>query len=133
MNFLNENTHNIILAAAILMILIILLAVWRNFSPRVAGGRRGQRLGISEYYNVDRDRRLVLVRRDNVEHLILIGGPQDLVIEGGIGPFHTPSNQAGSGNSPPLPAATAVGTAKLAPRPPAFVEKVQPRRGEREL
>ena len=29
-------------------------------------------------------RRLVLVRRDNVEHLVLIGGPQDVVIEPGI-------------------------------------------------
>ena len=47
-------------------------------------GRRGQRLGISEYHEIDKSRRLVLVRRDNVEHLILIGGAQDLVIEPGI-------------------------------------------------
>jgi hypothetical protein len=34
--------------------------------------------------NVDARRRLVLIRRDNVEHLILIGGPTDVVIEPGI-------------------------------------------------
>jgi hypothetical protein len=33
---------------------------------------------------VDTRRRLVLVRRDNVEHLILIGGPSDVVVEQNI-------------------------------------------------
>ena len=42
------------------------------------------RLGISEYYEIDKTRRLILVRRDNVEHLVLIGGGQDVVIEPGI-------------------------------------------------
>lgn len=48
-------------------------------------GRRGSRLGISEYHELDKTRRLVLVRRDEVEHLLLIGGGQDIVVEGGIG------------------------------------------------
>nr|WP_236824042.1 flagellar biosynthetic protein FliO [Bartonella ancashensis] len=30
---------------------------------------------------VDRVRRLILVRRDDVEHLILIGGTTDIVVE----------------------------------------------------
>ena len=47
-------------------------------------GRKGQRLGISEYHEIDKTRRLVLVRRDETEHLVLIGGGQDLVIESGI-------------------------------------------------
>ena len=47
-------------------------------------GRKGQRLGISEYHEIDKTRRLVLVRRDETEHLILIGGAQDLVVESGI-------------------------------------------------
>jgi hypothetical protein len=33
---------------------------------------------------VDARRRLVLVRRDGIEHLIMIGGPTDIVIESGI-------------------------------------------------
>src|SRR5262249_31909838 len=60
-----------------------LLMIFRTFQGRV-GGRRGMRLGISEYYEIDKTRRLILVRRDNVEHLVLIGGSQDLVIEPGI-------------------------------------------------
>src|SRR5262249_61867671 len=33
---------------------------------------------------VDSRRRLVLIRRDNVEHLLLIGGPSDVVVEPNI-------------------------------------------------
>ena len=122
MEFLNQNMHNLVTAAVILLIVIILIAVWRKFSPRVSGGRRGQRLGVSEYYEVDKDRRLVIVRRDNVEHLILIGGPQDMVIEASIGGSQAPASQGsvmvGSDpSSPPL------GTARPAPRPSVFVEK----------
>jgi flagellar protein FliO/FliZ len=46
--------------------------------------RAEPRLGISEQAAVDSRRRLVLVRRDNVEHLIMTGGPVDVVIETGI-------------------------------------------------
>ena len=47
-------------------------------------GRRGSRLGIVEAAVVDRSRRLVLIRRDAVEHLVMIGGPQDVVVENNI-------------------------------------------------
>ncbi len=49
-----------------------------------AGGRKGRRLGIVETMSVDAKRRLVLVRRDATEHLILMGPGSDLVVEGGI-------------------------------------------------
>jgi hypothetical protein len=45
-----------------------------------------RRLDVVEQANVDGRRRLVLIRRDDVEHLILTGGPVDVVIETGIGP-----------------------------------------------
>lgn len=41
----------------------------------------GKRLSISEVMQVDGRRRLVLVRRDNTEHLILLGATTDTVIE----------------------------------------------------
>ena len=43
------------------------------------------RLAIMEQASVDRMRRLVLIRRDDVEHLIMTGGPVDVVIETNIG------------------------------------------------
>lgn len=55
-------------------------------SPMVAlfGVRPEKRLAVVEHASVDGRRRLVLVRRDNVEHLIMTGGPVDVVIETGI-------------------------------------------------
>src|SRR5262249_29129986 len=42
------------------------------------------RLGVIEQASVDARRKLVLIRRDAVEHLIMTGGPVDVVIETGI-------------------------------------------------
>lgn len=70
------------------VVLALLLFAWimvRAFGGKVRA-RKGTRLGISEYYEVDKSRCLVLVRRDDVEHLVLVGGNQDLVIEQGIRP-----------------------------------------------
>ncbi len=71
--------------AVLIIIAVLLLAVMvaRAIGGRVRG-RRGSRLGISEFREIDKQRRLVLVRRDGVEHLLLIGGNEDLVVETGI-------------------------------------------------
>ena len=84
MEFVTRNLEVFIAAAGVLAGLIIAMMVFGAFSRRMRG-RRGQRLGISEYHELDQTRRLVLIRRDETEHLILIGGVQDMVIETGIG------------------------------------------------
>jgi flagellar protein FliO/FliZ len=43
------------------------------------------RIEVVEHTSLDSKRRLVLIRRDDVEHLIMTGGPVDVVIETGIG------------------------------------------------
>ncbi|SFV29083.1 flagellar biosynthetic protein FliO [Hyphomicrobium facile] len=43
-----------------------------------------RRLDVVDQASVDSRRKLVLIRRDDVEHLVMIGGPVDLVIESGI-------------------------------------------------
>ncbi|MEE1657222.1 hypothetical protein VB618_13515 [Microvirga sp. CF3062] len=81
------------IAFAIILILLVLLGlvlrkVWggRLIMPGSdRGGRSRQpRLGIVDVYDLDRQRQLLLLRRDNVEHLLLIGGPNDVVIETNI-------------------------------------------------
>lgn len=48
---------------------------------------REKRLGVVEAASIDGRRRLILLRRDDVEHLIMTGGPVDVLIESGI---HSP-------------------------------------------
>jgi flagellar protein FliO/FliZ len=82
--------------AKFLLAFIVVLAVlgaagylMRRFSggALITSGPRGRqpRLSVIEASSVDGRRRLVLVRRDNVEHLLLIGGPTDIVVEPNIG------------------------------------------------
>ena len=62
-------------------------AVRRFGAGRLGGaGTRGRqpRLAVVDYASVDSRRRLILVRRDNIEHLVLIGGPTDVVVEANI-------------------------------------------------
>jgi flagellar protein FliO/FliZ len=56
-------------------------------------GRRSgdRRLSVSAVQPLDNRRRLVLVRRDGVEHLLLLGGPSDIVVETGIAPPARPA------------------------------------------
>src|SRR6202049_5199236 len=76
----------------ILTILLVLalvgLVAWllRQFSAArraLSGSARNRqpRLALLDHINVDARRKLVLIRRDHVEHLILIGGPTDVVVE----------------------------------------------------
>ena len=71
--------------AFIVLIFVLLFLKRRNSPLFIKGGKaREPRLLILDAAAVDPKRRLVLIRRDDVEHLIMIGGPTDIVIETGI-------------------------------------------------
>ncbi|WP_077961114.1 flagellar biosynthetic protein FliO [Ensifer adhaerens] len=86
----DNGSRFVIAAAAVAIGLVCLVAVlWimrnRPSSPFIRGGKNRQpRLAVLDAAAVDTRRRLVLVRRDDVEHLIMIGGPTDIVIESRI-------------------------------------------------
>jgi hypothetical protein len=76
-------------------IILVLVALFGLVLRKLTGGRlmmsgqdraraRQPRLGVVDIYDLDRQRQLVLLRRDNVEHLLLIGGLNDVVIETNI-------------------------------------------------
>jgi hypothetical protein len=117
MTALQPYMSSLLSAALILGGLILALMVYKILNRRI-GGSRGARLGVSEVHDIDKSRRLVLVRRDDVEHLIIIGGDHDLVIEQNIDTGLTrPRSIAPSISMPnnvqPLPV-------RPAPRPPVF-------------
>lgn len=76
--------------AFVFVLVLIGAAAWlvRRFGAmRLSNNTRGgrmPRLAVIDATAVDGRRRLVLVRRDNVEHLLMIGGPTDIVVEPNI-------------------------------------------------
>ncbi|CAD7045181.1 PepSY domain-containing protein [Pseudorhizobium endolithicum] len=85
-------------------------------SPFVRGGKNRQpRLQVLDAAAVDTRRRLVLVRRDDTEHLIMIGGPTDIVIESGISAERRSPLPATE--PPALPAEAPAVAPRAAPRP----------------
>ncbi|MBR0793617.1 flagellar biosynthetic protein FliO [Bradyrhizobium manausense] len=78
------------IVAFIVVLALIGVAAWlvRRFANTRLGAntQRGRmpRLAVIDAAAVDGRRRLVLVRRDNVEHLLMIGGPTDIVVEPNI-------------------------------------------------
>jgi hypothetical protein len=82
-----------------LLAFLAMSAIWlmrsyiNGVSPVAAlfGPRAERRLAVVEQASIDGRRRLLLVRRDDVEHLIMTGGPVDVVIETGIHEPHVPA------------------------------------------
>lgn len=114
--FLSEGSRAVQYVIAFVIILaLVLLFAW--VLRRLTGGRlllpgqdrtrsRQPRLGVVDIYDLDRQRQLVLLRRDNVEHLLLIGGPNDVVVETNI--IRVPGARLPSGSTEqPVPEAGA--------------------------
>ena len=111
------------------------LAFWllRRFGGRRLGSAatrgRQPRLGVIDQATVDGRRRLVLIRRDNVEHLLIVGGPTDVVVEQKIVRAAAPREAAPL--RPPaaadtLPRAVPLGEDSMWPLQPEPASKVEP-------
>lgn len=116
------------IVAFIVVLALIGVAAWlvRRFAGSRIGAntQRGRmpRLAVIDAAAVDGRRRLVLVRRDNVEHLLMIGGPTDIVVEPNIvraAPGRDQLPQRPSAAEPPrlAPMPDTGGWADEAPRP----------------
>lgn len=108
-------------ALVLLVIVLVIIKLVRNltFGTFVAGGRnRKTRLAVMDATAVDSHRRLVLVRRDDIEHLLLIGGPTDVVVERDIR-LSAPRRPAltGDGGHQPAPPAPRPRAPQPAPAP----------------
>lgn len=80
------------IVAGLVILLVFIIWLFRKIagrsSPHSAKSDEA-RLSITDSARVDESRYLVLVKRDDLEHLIMIGGPSDIVIETGIETRHT--------------------------------------------
>ena len=116
-----------LLAACGIAALIVLAIVYRlTFAHRlrVPGGRTRQpRLGLVDAFSLDGQRQLVLIRRDNIEHLVMIGGPNDVLVESQINRAVAPARESNLA-SPLLVPSTPVRRTEAAalPASPAVAE-----------
>jgi flagellar protein FliO/FliZ len=115
-------------------------AVRRFGTGRLGANSRGRqpRLAVIDHAAVDGRRRLILVRRDNVEHLLMIGGPTDVVVEPNIvravaAPRDVPAGRPTAGlealpRAIPLPDNGSNGSWPLQPEPvaPRPLPRVEP-------
>ena len=86
---MSSSTYTAFIALLVVLALIFGVA-WlaRKFGlgGRIATRSGRRRLAIVEVLPLDGKRRLVLLRRDDVEHLVLIGAHDDVVVETAIKP-----------------------------------------------
>ena len=117
------NYLTMIVALAIVVVLIV-LAVWLiklvGDASRTVGRGRNRRLMVVDTVAIDNKRQAVIVRRDETEHLIVIGGPNDLVVESGFSapPVHQAQRAPRRKPAEPL-TAPAVAPEPAAPARPA--------------
>ena len=117
------------LIAVIALVAIVFWVVRRmsrglNFSDGAQRGKRS-RLGVIDAFDIDRQRRLILLRRDNVEHLVMIGGPNDLLIEPTIRRGVAQAARGQAATAQPAPAAL-----PAAMQPREVPQPVGPRAGK---
>jgi flagellar protein FliO/FliZ len=78
----------VVFALIFVVALIVLIATLaRRFGLGYSGGSKSggeRRLNISEVLTLSPKHRLVLIKRDDTEHLLLLGANTDLVVEGNI-------------------------------------------------
>lgn len=78
-------TFAIAFVVVLVLIGVLAWAVRRFGATRLEAARSRQpRLAVVDSAAVDGRRKLVIVRRDNIEHLLMIGGPTDVLVEANI-------------------------------------------------
>src|SRR6516162_11855585 len=107
-------------------------AVRRFGSSRLDTSTRGRqpRLAVIDYASVDGRRRLILVRRDNVEHLLMVGGPSDVVVEPnivrGAAAAREPATPRPASAGDTLPRAVPLGEGNMWPLQPEPAPRLEP-------
>ena len=82
------------------LILLATLALRRFGWPSLAPAREGRRLQLVETLALDPKRRLILIRRDQVEHLVILAADGGTVVERAI-PVAAPVSPPPARDTPP--------------------------------
>jgi flagellar protein FliO/FliZ len=119
--------------AFVVVLLLIGAATWlvRRFGATrldAAARSRQPRLAVVDAAAVDGRRKLVIIRRDNVEHLLMIGGPTDVVVETNIVRAAVAGRDTAAGrNGHALPEPGPAPWPEPTPAPPPMAARAVPR------
>jgi len=105
-DLVGEGLAPIVWVAIVAVIVCGLAMAMIVLAKKAFGGRigtqfkgRAPRLAVMDVTRIDEKRKLVLVRRDEIEHLILIGGQNDVLLEGNILRVPAAARPHGDGNT----------------------------------
>ncbi len=108
LQFMNEDAAMGVQFLIALIAVLILFGIFVWFLRLITGTqykrssvRQDQRLAVLDRTSVDDSRSLLLVQRDGIEHLLMVGGPSDVVVESNInlsGPASSAENQPKPGH-----------------------------------
>jgi len=79
--------HSLLALVFVLGLIVILSFILKKYGGEKIFSRvkdKGGRLSVSDMLVIDGRRKLILVKRDDTEHLLLIGPEKEVIIESGI-------------------------------------------------
>ena len=112
----------VVLAALVLLAALVVLVGRRGRQHASHGTVPGHRLAVVDQVPIDETRRLVLIQRDDVQHLVILGGGGDFLVESGIGAARQPAVETHPVERPAAPVPPARPSAAI----PAAPEAVRP-------
>lgn len=113
-------------AGLVLLAILVIVIGRRARRHRGHGLVAGHRLAVIDQVQIDEHRRLVLIQRDDVQHLVVLGGGSDFLVESGIGagqvaveePRHVPREVAPQPVRRPVPQPAPAAPPVAEPRAP---------------
>lgn len=112
----------LVLAGLVLLAILVIAIGRRSRRSGTHGMAPGHRLAIIDQVQIDETRRLVLIQRDEVQHLVILGGGSDFLVESGIGARReavtAPAHSAPDIAEPRATETLTTGSTSSTPRPP---------------
>ncbi|MDQ0509407.1 hypothetical protein [Ancylobacter amanitiformis] len=118
----NSNSGLLLVAGGVLLLILLVVLLGRRKRRQAHTLAVGHRLAIVDQVPIDETRRLVLIQRDDIQHLVILGGGSDFLVESGIPTARThAAARIHDAAHPPAPA-----LAQPPAQPPAPIPAIAP-------
>ncbi|MBB3772851.1 hypothetical protein FHS55_003476 [Angulomicrobium tetraedrale] len=122
----NSNSGLLLVAGGVLLLILLVVLLGRRKRRQAHTLAVGHRLAIVDQVPIDETRRLVLIQRDDIQHLVILGGGSDFLVESGIPTARTHAAARIHDAGHPAAPAHAQPPAQPVAQPPAPIPAVTP-------